>query len=44
MTGSKNQCINWLLEAEADIFDVAVEKMLFRKICGGAAAEYIISH
>ena len=26
MTGSKNQCINWLLEAEADIFDVKVHK------------------
>lgn len=26
MTGSKNQCINWLLETEADIFDVKVHK------------------
>lgn len=26
MTGSKNQCINWLLESEADIFDVKVHK------------------
>lgn len=26
MTGSKNQCINWLLESEADIFDVNVHK------------------
>lgn len=26
MTGSKKQCINWLLEAEADIFDVKVHK------------------
>ena len=26
MTGSKNQCINWLLESEAEIFDVKVHK------------------
>ena len=26
MTGSKKQCINWLLESEADIFDVKVHK------------------
>ena len=26
MTGSKKQCINWLLETEADIFDVKVHK------------------
>lgn len=26
MTGSRNQCINWLLEAEEDIFDVKVHK------------------
>ena len=26
MIGSKNQCINWLLETEADIFDVKVHK------------------
>lgn len=26
MTGSRNQCINWLLESEADIFDVKVHK------------------
>ena len=28
MTGSKNQCINWLLETEADIFDVTKNKMI----------------
>lgn len=26
MTGSRNQCINWLLETEAEIFDVKVHK------------------
>lgn len=26
MTGSKKQCINWLLESEADIFDVKIHK------------------
>ena len=26
MTGSKKQCINWLLESEAEIFDVKVHK------------------
>ena len=26
MTGSKKQCINWLLESEADIFEVDVYK------------------